>query len=67
MSINQREISNEIDGRRITGAYTVWSAMITVSTAMGKKTMLLGGSGSPDAIDGLARIMLRELVLEGKA
>jgi hypothetical protein len=66
MSINQREISIEIDGRRITGAYTVWSGMITVSTA-GKKTMLLGGSGSPDAIDGLARIMLQELVLEGKA
>jgi hypothetical protein len=66
-SINQREISIEIDGRRITGTYTVWSGMITVSAAMGKKTMHVSGSGSPGAIDGLARIMLRELALEGKA
>jgi hypothetical protein len=60
-------VTIEIDGRTITGAYTVWSGMITVSTALGKKTTQVGGSGSPRALDGLARIMLRELAQEGKA
>jgi hypothetical protein len=65
--LNQREITVQIDGRTITGVYTVWSGMITVSTPLGKKTTQVGGSGSAAALDGLARIILRELVLEGKA
>jgi hypothetical protein len=65
--INQREVRIEFDGRTVTGAYTVWSGLITVSTAMGKKTTQVGGHRSPDARDGLARIMLRELAMEGKA
>jgi hypothetical protein len=65
--INQREVTIEVDGRTITGAYTVWSGLITVSTAVAKKTMQVGGSKSPDARDELARMMLRELAQEGKA
>jgi hypothetical protein len=65
--VNQRKVTIEIDGRKIIGASTVWSGIITVSTDMGKKTTQVGGSGSPAALDGLARIMLRELAQEGKA
>jgi hypothetical protein len=64
--INQRKVTIDFDGRTITGAYTVWSGLITVSSALGKKTAQVGGSRSPDARDELARIMLRELAEEGK-
>jgi ribosomal protein S14 len=40
--------------------------MITESTGLGSKSTQVGGSGSPRALDGLARIMLRELAQEGK-
>jgi hypothetical protein len=65
--LNQREVRIVFEGRTITGAYTVWSGMITVSTARGKKVNQVSGSGSLGALDGLARIMLRELAEEGKA
>jgi hypothetical protein len=65
--LNQRKVTIVFEGRTITGAYTVWSGMITVSTASGKKVTQVGGAGSPSALDGLARIMLRELAQEGKA
>jgi hypothetical protein len=60
--LNQRD-------RTITGVYTVWSGIITVSTALGKKTMRIAGSrsGPREELDGLARIMLREMAVEGKA
>jgi hypothetical protein len=63
--LNQRPVTIEFEGRTITGAYTVWSGMITVSTAMGRKTTQVGGSAG--ALDGLAKIMLRELAQEEKA
>jgi hypothetical protein len=47
------------------GTYTVWSGMITVSTALGNKATQVDGSGSPGALDGLARIMLH--AQDGKA
>jgi hypothetical protein len=65
--INQCDVSIEFEGRTITGAYTVWSGRITVSTDLGKKTIGVSGPGSPAALHGLARIMLRELAYEGKA
>jgi len=40
--------------------------MITESTGLGSKSTQVGGSGSPRALDGMARIMLRELAQEGK-
>jgi hypothetical protein len=64
---NRREITIQFEGRTVTGFYTVWAGVITVSTALGRKAMQVGGMGSPTAIDGLARIMLRELALEGNA
>jgi hypothetical protein len=65
--LNQREVAIEFEGRTVTGTYTVWSGMITVSTALGKKVTQVSGYDSPGALDGLARIMLRELAEEGKA
>jgi hypothetical protein len=41
--------------------------VITVSTGLGMKATQVGGMGSPTAIDGLARIMLRELAQEENA
>jgi hypothetical protein len=65
--LNQRKVTIVFEGRTITGVYTVWSGMITVSTALDKKVTQVGGYDSPGALDGLARIMLRELAQEGKA
>jgi hypothetical protein len=65
--VNRREITIEIDGRSITGSYTVWAGVITVSTDLGRKATQVGGSSSPGALDGLARIMLREMAQEGNA
>jgi hypothetical protein len=65
--VNRREITMQFEGRTVTGFYTVWTGVITVSTALGTKATQLGGMGSPTAIDGLARIMLRELAQEGNA
>jgi hypothetical protein len=59
--VNPRKVTIDFDGRSITGAYTVWSGLITVSSALGRKITQVGGSRSPDAPDELARMMLREL------
>jgi hypothetical protein len=63
--VNRREITLQFEGRTVTGFYTVWAGVVTVSTALGTKATQVGDMGS--AIDGLARIMLRELAQEGKA
>jgi len=67
--VNQRNVRIEFEGRTIFGAYTVWSGVLTLSTAGGgRKTAQVGGLGSStSALDGLATIMLRELAQEGKA
>jgi hypothetical protein len=65
--LNQRVVAIEFEGRTVTGTYTVWSGIITVTTIHGTKTTQVGDLGSPGALDGLARIMLRELAQEGKA
>ena len=67
--INQRNVTIEFEGRTISGAYTVWSGVLTLSTARGgRKTAQVGSLGSSaSALDELATIMLRELAQEGKA
>jgi hypothetical protein len=67
--VNQRNVTIEFEGRTIFGAYTVWSGVLTLSTARGgRKTAQVGSLGSSaNALDGLATIMLRELAEEGKA
>jgi hypothetical protein len=65
--LNQREVTIEFEGRTVTGTYTVWSGMITVSTALGKKATQVRGSGSQLALDWLAKRMLVELAQEGSA
>jgi hypothetical protein len=67
--VNQRNVTIEFKGRTIFGAYTVWSGVLTLSTAIGgRKTAQVGSLGSSvDALDGLARIMLLELAQKGKA
>ena len=65
--LNQRVVAIEFQGRTVTGTYTVWSGMITVSTALGKKATQVGVSGSRPALDWmdwLAKRMLRELAEE---
>ena len=67
--VNQRNVRIEFEGRTIFGAYTIWSGVITISSGRGgRKTAPVGSLGSSaDALDGLARIMLRELAAGGKA
>jgi hypothetical protein len=66
--LNQRKVTVEFEGRTITGAYTVWSGMITVSSAMGgRKVTQLGSFWSSPGLDGLAKVMLRELARDGEA
>lgn len=57
------QVSTEIDGKSYSGTYTVESKMVTVWTAMGRKTTQISGGSAPT----LARLMLGELVREGKA
>jgi hypothetical protein len=58
------EISIKIDGRTISGGWSVIRGMVTVVTSTGaSKTTKVGGS-DPEI---LARIMLRELFQDGKA
>jgi hypothetical protein len=54
LNIVNRVAAIEFEGRTVTGTYTVWSGMITVSTANGKKVTQVSGSGSPGALDGVA-------------
>jgi hypothetical protein len=65
--LNQREVTIEFEGRTVTGTYTVWSGMITVSTALGKKATQVRGSGSQLALNWLAKRLLHELAQEGNA
>lgn len=64
--LNQHQVTVEIDGHRITGTYSVWDGMITVSTIHGSKTTQVSGSGSEIALKWLARIMMRELAQDKK-
>jgi hypothetical protein len=56
----------ELDGVTYRGSYTVGSGMITVGSAeLGRKSALLGNSARfPEH---LARMLLRELVMESRA
>jgi hypothetical protein len=65
--LNQHEVTIEIVGRTVSGTYSTWAGIITVSTAHGSKSKQIGGSSSNLALKALARIMLRELANEGKA
>jgi len=56
-------VSTDINGKTYSGTYTVESKMVTVWTAMGQKTTQISGG----AAQTLARLMLGELVREGKA
>jgi carbon monoxide dehydrogenase subunit G len=64
---NRHEITIEFEGRTVTGAYTVWGDVITVSSDMGTKATQVGGSRSRVALDWLAKRMLRELAQDAKA
>jgi len=52
----------EFEGRKVTGTYVVWSGWITVTSEDGSKQAELGRL-PPDV---LARLLLRELVADGK-
>ena len=65
--LNQHSVTIEVDGRSITGTYSVWAGIITVSTHLGTKAKQGGGSGSQRALDWAAKITLREVAQEGKA
>jgi hypothetical protein len=65
--ISHEDVTIQIDGRTITGTYSVRAGMLTVTTVRGNRSMFVSGPGSEGAFMALARDMLRELVLEGKA
>jgi hypothetical protein len=65
--VNHEEMTIQVGTRSVTGTYSVWAGMITVSTPLGNTTAQIGESESPRALQGLARKMLRELAIEGKA
>ncbi len=56
-------VSIEVNGRTYNGVYTVDGSIISVSSAIGSKRTQIGGSSPKN----LARVMLSELVREGKA
>jgi hypothetical protein len=59
-----QQVEVEIDGRKYTGWYEVSAQrVLTVTTSNGRKSTQLGGSTQL----GLAQMLLRELVREGKA
>ena len=64
---NEDQVTIEFNGRLITGMYSVWADAITLRTALGSKTTQVGGTGSKRALEWVARTMLRELALDGKA
>jgi hypothetical protein len=49
--LNQHSVTIEVDGRSITGTYSVWAGTITVSTQLGSKARQVGGSGSQRALE----------------
>jgi hypothetical protein len=57
------DVTITFEGRTITASYSVAAGMVTVHTDIGSKTTQLGGSHAHS----LARAMLRELAIEGKA
>ena len=58
------KVDVEIDGKTYTGSYEIQGTIIEVSYGWKtKKTQLGGSAGHPEA---LARIMIGELVREGK-
>jgi len=65
--ISHEDVTIQIDGRTITGTYSVRAGMLTVTTVRGNKSIYVSGPSSRGAFMALARDMLRELVLEGKA
>jgi hypothetical protein len=65
--LNQHSVTIEVDGRSITGTYSVWAGIITVSTHLGTKATQVGGSGSQRALDWLAKVLLHAMAQEGKA
>jgi hypothetical protein len=60
------EVTIEINGRIVTGSYTVAGNILTVSTGVGWKTAQLSWAGAWDA-ERIAKTLLRQLVDEGKA
>lgn len=59
----QNTVAIEVSGKTYTASYAVTKKIITVSTGLGSKSTQLG-SLPPEH---LARILLRELIQEGKA
>jgi hypothetical protein len=65
--LTHEEVTIQVGTRLITGTYSVWAGMITVSTHLGNTTTQIGESGSPRALQELARKMLHKLAIAGKA
>ena len=59
-TLNQRPVSIEIDGRTISGTYSAWAGVITV-TALGRTKKVVIGSMRTSWF---ARMVLRELARE---
>lgn len=60
-----KEITIEFEERTITGRYSISQGIVTViSDEGGSKSIQV--AGTPHILEGLARIMLRELAQEGK-
>jgi hypothetical protein len=57
-----REVTTEINGRKIRGSYTTHKGMVTVRSADGTKSTKIGGS----APETLAQKLLRELARENE-
>jgi hypothetical protein len=62
--LNRHPVSVEIDGRTVSGTYSTWAGMVTVTTSSGATKTAVSGRLPPDF---LARRMLHELVVDEKA
>jgi hypothetical protein len=65
--LNRHEMTIDLDGRIISGTYTVWADTLTVTAAYGNRITRIGRSRSPRAVEWLAKVTLREMAIEGKA
>jgi hypothetical protein len=65
--LNRHEVTIDLDGRIISGTYTVWGGTLTVRAPYGDRITRIGRSRSPRAVEWLAKVTLREMAIEGKA
>jgi hypothetical protein len=64
--LNWHEVTIDLDGRNISGTYTVWAGILTARAPYGDRNTRIGRSRSPRAVEWLAKVTLREIAIGGR-